>query len=372
VIELKITVPDHVISEGVEGSTSRYLDTCMAALGFSRTVGGQLQPLVHGQAAPTSAAKLAAKIAEADTVNAARAAAGHAPVESSAEVAAAETDEPAEAAGDAGEAAVKRERGKAAPGRARRTKAEIAEDEAADAADAAANGNISTNPENRIDPNDDTAAENTVFDGAKLDDEQTNAQDEADEKAEMAKANEKLAASEKTASVAMIEQIRNAIGEVGDKHGIPVAARVPAWLGKALADFPEAELPNVLKRVQTLIKLDTDTVISFVGDAGEAPSAPAQVETPKEPETVKLVKPSADSVPTATRQQFLEALYRYADFADGTRDQAKMVHTMNDVPEILKEHFGVSRQTDVKEPDLGVAVALVDQAIKLDPFKRKR
>lgn len=49
--------------------------------------------------------------------------------------------------------AVRRERGKAAPGRARRTKEEIAEDEAADAADAA-KGNISTDPENRVGPED--------------------------------------------------------------------------------------------------------------------------------------------------------------------------------------------------------------------------
>jgi len=53
--------------------------------------------------------------------------------------------------------APKRERGKASPGRSRRTKEEIAEDEAADAADAAKAApatapNISAAPENRIDP----------------------------------------------------------------------------------------------------------------------------------------------------------------------------------------------------------------------------
>jgi hypothetical protein len=67
----------------------------------------------------------------------------------------------------------KRERGKAAPGRARRTKEEIAEDEAADKADAeaaASRGNISTNPENRVGPEDDA---------------ETQAQDAADEQAEV-------------------------------------------------------------------------------------------------------------------------------------------------------------------------------------------
>lgn len=55
----------------------------------------------------------------------------------------------------AAEEAPKRERGKPAPGRARRTKEEIAEDEAADKADAAnaePQPNISAEPENRVDP----------------------------------------------------------------------------------------------------------------------------------------------------------------------------------------------------------------------------
>jgi hypothetical protein len=85
--------------------------------------------------------------------------------------------------------APKRERGKPAPGRARRTKEEIAEDEAADKADAASGSvttivgavvkdilgkdgqsQISTNPENRVGPEDDA---------------ETQAQDAADEQAEV-------------------------------------------------------------------------------------------------------------------------------------------------------------------------------------------
>ena len=74
---------------------------------------------------------------------------------------AAPINEPAEAAAEpeapAAEAP-KRERGKPSPGRARRTKEEIAEDEAADKADAAAaeqtepQPNITAEPENRVDP----------------------------------------------------------------------------------------------------------------------------------------------------------------------------------------------------------------------------
>lgn len=65
--------------------------------------------------------------------------------------------------------APKRERGKPAPGRARRTKEEIAEDEAADAAEATQTAQISTG-ENRVGPEDDA---------------ETQAQDAADEQAEV-------------------------------------------------------------------------------------------------------------------------------------------------------------------------------------------
>jgi hypothetical protein len=62
--------------------------------------------------------------------------------------------------------APKRERGKPAPGRARRTKEEIAEDDAADAADAqTATANISTG-EDRVDPAQQDSAEDAAQDAA--------------------------------------------------------------------------------------------------------------------------------------------------------------------------------------------------------------
>ena len=61
--------------------------------------------------------------------------------------------------------APKRERGKPVPGRARRTKEEIAEDEAADAADAAAPQNIQTGGE-RINPEDEATASQDAADEA--------------------------------------------------------------------------------------------------------------------------------------------------------------------------------------------------------------
>lgn len=68
--------------------------------------------------------------------------------------------------------APKRERGKPSPGRARRTKEEIAEDEAADKADAAnaepaePQPNITAEPENRVDPASEAEAEQDAEDEA--------------------------------------------------------------------------------------------------------------------------------------------------------------------------------------------------------------
>lgn len=96
------------------------------------------------------------------------------------------------------EAPQSRERGKPSQGRARRTKEEIAEDEAADKADAAAGttSQISTNPEDRSGPEDDA---------------DTAAQDAVDEDAE-------------TESKDMtVDDVRTAVNDYVKKYGMPAA-----------------------------------------------------------------------------------------------------------------------------------------------------
>jgi hypothetical protein len=98
--------------------------------------------------------------------------------------------------------APKRERGKPAPGRARRTKEEIAEDEAADKADAeaaAARGNISTDPENRVDPEDDPEVQ---------------AQDAADEQAE-------VDANRDAEAPLTVEDLKAVMSQYVEKFGMP-------------------------------------------------------------------------------------------------------------------------------------------------------
>ena len=83
--------------------------------------------------------------------------------------------------------APKRERGQPSPGKSRRTKAEIAEDEAADAADAAAAeaSNIRSGVEDREDP-DVVNGEDVMNESVGPDDEANAEQDAADEAAEVA------------------------------------------------------------------------------------------------------------------------------------------------------------------------------------------
>lgn len=89
--------------------------------------------------------------------------------------------------------APQRERGKPAPGRARRTKEEIAEDEAAEKAGAASQ--ISSNPESRVGPEDDA---------------DTKEADAADEKDEVGK-------------TMTLDDVRAAVNGYVQKYGMPAA-----------------------------------------------------------------------------------------------------------------------------------------------------
>lgn len=138
-MKIEVTIPENEVSAG---SAAHYLAQAMSAIGFSRGVSLPMpaEPEWEKTACITDAADEAVVPGIREAV-----------------------------AEDAAAEAPKRERGKPAPGRARRTKEEIAEDEAADKADAAAAAaptepaaNISTGEE-RIDP---TTPEDAAQDAA--------------------------------------------------------------------------------------------------------------------------------------------------------------------------------------------------------------
>lgn len=137
-MKIEVIIPEDDIKAG---AASQYLQRAMAAIGFSREA-------AFARAARQSETAFAAEDAEPDSATMPGAKL---------------SDMPSTVAGGTAEAP-KRERGKPAPGRARRTKEEIAEDEAADAAGATEEPKaaISTGEE-RIDP---TTVEDATQDAA--------------------------------------------------------------------------------------------------------------------------------------------------------------------------------------------------------------
>jgi hypothetical protein len=321
-IKIEIEVPTDLVLKGVG---SEYLDMAAGALGFARGVSSVSQTAIM-------------------TTEQVRAADEHwvdAAIRGMAENAREQgvPAEDAEIAEQERNAAPKRERGKPSPGRARRTKEEIAEDEAADMAEKRAampeelgriadeaNGKpaISTGEE-RIGPEDREA------------DAQ---QDAADEAAE----------TEKT-GLAPIDVLRRLVGDYQKKHGMPAAVKLcqeGGLIGKPIHELDDAGIEAAIAAMQ--------------GGA-----APAKAEEPAPVEDPAALKPK-------TKADLVEAMMRYADKYDGTRDQAKMVHTLADMPKVFIETFGegVDKLSKVPADKYAEAVAAVEAAIEADPYGRAK
>jgi len=138
-LKIEIEVP---FGEVANGAAAQYLRRALSALGYEKAV----------MAAMSDAAISGTGMTKTSVSDDGKIEVEHVPAEEM------RADEPT------------RERGQPSPGKARRTKAEIAEDEAADAADAA-QSNISSGAEDRVDPEN-------------ADDAATEAADAADETAE--------------------------------------------------------------------------------------------------------------------------------------------------------------------------------------------
>lgn len=364
-IKIEITVPDHIEGIGIND----YIQHALAALGYVKSGNA----LGRADLKTTTAGALVERIKNAETSpNAARSelelnVIGAASAAVARENLGIENDAPAETLAQ-GEFKPKRERGKPDPtsGRTRRSKVEIAEDAAADAADLAAGIPLATEDDGS-DAQADAEASAQIADAAIIaetpsDSAEAIAQDDADEAAESAKA-----AETKPIQAMLLDQVRKTMGEIAKKHGLAMAARIPEYLGKPVAEFSEAELPAVLKKVATLLKLDTSDVQAMLGEEDETP---ASIIEKAKTETAAVAEPKTDY--PATRDELFKAMFRYAKFADDTQDQTKMVFTMEDVPQIFKKAFGVEKQGAIPDDKIGEAIALIDDAIATNRFKRKR
>lgn len=193
-LEIKVTVPQEAVEER---RADVYLANAMAALGFHR---GEVlaKPVTLAALSASTSAQAAASVKTAEAVE----------------------GEGVEAT--TAEGTPKRERGKPAPGKARRTKEEIAEDEAADKADAEAAGepksNISTGEE-RFDPATP----------------EQDAADEADEAADEANQN--------TSGATTRDDVRNAMTKFMDDFGGGEMVNVLAPAFERL--YPDGSVKNL-------------------------------------------------------------------------------------------------------------------------------
>lgn len=148
-----------------------------------------------------------------------------------------------------------RVRGQPAPGKGRRTKAEIAEDEAADVAGATITGSISTSPENRVGPEDDA---------------ETVAQDAADEA-------EEVEANRDAAEPLTADDLRQAVGRYNEAFGMEATvANINGIIGSKQSDIPNTQeaLAAAIAKVEAAIA------------AGGEPSKPAASVEKAKPVTI--------------------------------------------------------------------------------------
>ncbi|RWA81465.1 MAG: hypothetical protein EOQ31_31455 [Mesorhizobium sp.] len=215
--------------------------------------------------------------------------------------------------------------GQPSPGKARRTKAEVAEDEAA----AKAN-------HDRVAAIKEDVLAGAAEQQAAYDSPEVAAQDAADEAAE--------SAANKTGLT--LDDLRHAAARYQKKFGMAAAvAGIPALLGCAMVDVPESELAAAIAKIDEAVK----------GDASGA------------------IEEKVAEVKAATKEDLVAAMKRYALKFDGQdTDMNAMPHTMTDCPAIFKLLFGegVEKLSQVPAEGYARTIAAIDEAIEKDPFKR--
>jgi hypothetical protein len=228
----------------------------------------------------------------------------------------------------------KRERGKPSPGKARRTKEEIAEDEAADAADEAKHKeHLDTVEDIQKNGFHGTTTPSNISTGEERINPEEEAQDAADEAAE----------TERNGGMPARERLRKALGSLGIKAGVE-AVKPGGLIGMTIDQVPEDQIEAMIAKIEA------------------AKTAPVE-EKAKEPE----VKP-------ATKDDLMQAMLDYAEVFDGTRNPAEAKLAQVDAGEVFKMLFGegVSKLSAVPADGYDKAIAGIKEAIEKNPFKRER
>ena len=227
--------------------------------------------------------------------------------------------------------AARRERGKPSPGAKRRTKEEIAEDDAAEKAEA---GIPATEPqaistgEERVGPDDEAVAQDAA--------------DEADEAA--------ATASEGPTH----DDLRKALGKLGIKAGVE-AVKPGGLIGMTVDQVPQDQIAAVIAKIEAA--------------KGSAPETKAEEPAPAQ-------AAAAPSYPP-TRDGLMKAMLAYALKFDGTDDPTKasaatMPATMEDAPKVFAMRFGeaVNSLSKVPADQYAQAIADIVEATEKNPFGR--
>ncbi len=259
------------------------------------------------------------------------------------EVVAAEGVRPEVAAVDAAQVKPTRERGKPSPGHARRTKAEIAEDEAADKADAELK----------------TAGEET---GAVVPDKhveedspEVQAADAADEAAETA------AAREANGGKLTLDDVRNASNGYVKRFGIPAAQEdVRKLLGKPMVELTADEFGDAVAKLIDAAKTNPYGRPVLEG-------APAEVK--------KADAPAVELPTGATKADVVAAMRRYAKMFDGQDTDASpaaMPIATEDIAWCFSLRFGedVTKLSQLTPDQYPQAVVDLNSMIEKNPRKR--
>lgn len=352
-LEIKITVPEAAVSGD---KADRYVSTALAAIGYAKATQSSVELKVEPTAEWLAEFR---SLVRSDLL----------PIGDGEEQASELADAQPELSSDA--PAQLRPRGSAGEGRRRRTKAEIAEDEALEAAARAAGVDLAlvdeklaaghsrdevmaglsematgktatsdastmqiSSGENRVGPDDPT--------------EDDAAQDAADEAAEAAAGRDANAGPTHA-------DLTAAVGRYQKKYGMEAAiADTPVILGKAIADVPKDELPAAIAAV-------------FAAIEGGRPGAGA---TPQEAQ-----------VEPATKAQVGEALTAYARKFDGPgfdmTDATTYPNMLEDGRKVFSMLFGdgVTKLGQIPDSGDGVAygraLAGILEMTEKNPFKRE-
>jgi hypothetical protein len=309
-LKIEVTIPEDDVKAG---TAPQYLERAMSAIGFSRGVSLAMPTVADTPEVDNTAAAPEAKPTVADA--------------------------PSEGADNTPARAFLRPE----DGKTRRTKAQIAEDNALEEKlrakglepanyDGADPHEIEALADSTEPPKPAISTGEERIDPENPEDE---AQDKADEKAEV----------EATRDGLTLDDLRAAVGDFTKAHGMAATVEhIPAMLGCAVANVKPEDLEAAIAKVR----------------AATAENAEAS---------------TAQAAPTATKEDVIEAMLSYAEKFDGQRDKPGEAKFMiEDRAKIFAAAFGDGEDGLSKIPDTpegyGKAAAAFRAAIENDPYNR--